>query len=91
MVKVTGRHKSIPKELKKTLFVYLPDNAKVIMNDICSCRHSYSPGYLRIINDYELCCKIRGYYGSGIVNFFVKFYSLETKDIFLSKIRKKYQ
>ena len=79
MIKISGRHKSVPKELKKSLTCYLSKDVKIVMIDICSCRHAYAVGYLKIINDNGLGAKIRGYYGSGLVNFFVKFPSDEAR------------
>ncbi len=66
MIKISGRHKSVPKELKRSLTQYLDSDAKVVMNDICSCRHSYRTGALRVVSEDGLCVKIRGYYGSAI-------------------------
>ena len=81
MIKISGRHKSVPNELKRSLTQYLPSNAKVVMNDICSCRHSYAVGTLKVVNEYGVSAKIRGYYGSGVVNFFVKFTSQEDREL----------
>lgn len=86
MIKISGRHKSVPKELKRSLTQYLDSDAKVVMNDICSCRHSYKTGALRVVSEDGLCAKIRGYYGSGIVNFFVKFASETSKQKTLNKL-----
>ena len=79
MIKISGRHTSVPKELKKSLTQCLDINTKVVMNDICSCRHSYKTGMLRVVSEGDLYVKIRGYYGSGVVNFFVKFTSETSK------------
>ena len=86
MIKISGRHKSVPKELKRALTYHLSNDVKIIMNDICSCRHAYKTGYLKIVSKNELCAKIRGYYGSGVVNFFVKFPSDESKKSAIKKI-----
>ena len=81
MIKISGRHKSVPKELKRSLTQYLPNNAKVVMNDICSCRHTYAVGALKVVSEDGVSAKIRGYYGSGVVNFFVKFTSEEDREL----------
>lgn len=86
MIKISGRHKSVPRELKRSLSYYLPSDAKVVMSDICSCRHAYKVGYLKVVNASGLGVKIRGYYGSGVVNFFVKFACNESKCLALKKI-----
>lgn len=80
MIKISGRHKSVPRELKRSLTHYLPSNSKVIMSDICSCRHAYAVGYLKVIDENGSSAKIRGYYGIGVVNFFVKFSSAEDRE-----------
>ncbi len=79
MIKISGRHKSVPKELKRSLTQYIPSNAKVVMSDICSCRHAYAVGTLKVVSEDGASAKIRGYYGSGVVNFFIKFGSEENR------------
>ena len=69
---MSGRHTSVPSELKKTLKRVLPKEAKIVLNDICSCRHKYTPGTVRVTEHTQNTLKLRGYYGSGIANFFVK-------------------
>jgi hypothetical protein len=69
---MSGRHTSVPSELKKTLKRVLPKDAKIVLNDICSCRHKYTPGTVRVTEHTHNTLKLRGYYGSGIANFFVK-------------------
>ena len=87
MIKISGRHVSVPKELKRTLKLYLPSDAKIVMNDICSCRHRYRVGFLKIVSEQDLGIRLRGYYGSGIVNFFIKFPSIDSKISACSKIK----
>ncbi len=89
-MKISGRHKSIPNEIKKTLKYTVGKDAKIVMNDICSCRHSYSPGTLRITDETENNLKIRAYFGSGIVNLFVKFDNEKDKLMSMRKIKQKY-
>jgi len=57
------------------------------MDDICSCRHNYKPGTLRLVSSEGLGAKIRGYYGSGVVNFFIKFSSEDDKNEALEKLQ----
>ena len=86
MIKIAGRHKSVPRELKRSLTAVLPVATKVVMNDICSCRHSYPVGAIKLIECTGLHAKLRGYYGSGVVNFFVKFASEADKEQALNKL-----
>ena len=88
-LKISGRHKSVPRELKQSLAAALPQNTKVVMNDICSCRHNFSSGSLRVTETSGLTAKIRGYYGSGIANFFVKFGSQLDYDTAMRKLETK--
>lgn len=86
MIKIAGRHKSVPRELKRSLTAVLPATTKVVMNDICSCRHSYPAGAIKLTECTGLHAKLRGYYGSGVVNFFVKFASDADKEQALRKV-----
>lgn len=86
MIKIAGRHKSVPRELKRALTAALPADTKVVMNDICSCRHAFAAGSLRVTHSENLSIKLRGYYGSGIVNFYVTFSSKEAKEQAILKL-----
>lgn len=86
MKKISGRHKSVPREIKQELLRVVGKEAKVVMNDICSCRHAYAPGTLRVTEEMEQSLKIRAYFGSGIVNLFVKFPSVSLKEEALRKL-----
>lgn len=86
MIKIAGRHKSVPRELKRALTAALPDDTKVVMQDICTCRHAFKPGTLRVTHSENLSVKLRGYFGSGIVNFYVAFTSAEAKEQTLAKL-----
>lgn len=85
-MKISGRHKSVPREIKQALLKAVGKNAKVVMNDICSCRHAYAPGTLRITEETDNSLKIRAYFGSGIVNLFVKFANQVEKEHAVLKI-----
>ena len=86
MIKISGRHKSVPRELKRTLTAALPPDAKVVMSDICSCRHAFKPGTLKVTDSGETTLKLRGYFGSGVVNFFVKLGSINDKQSIIDKL-----
>ena len=85
-VKISGRHKSVPREIKRSLTAVLPKSAKIVMNDICSCRHAYAPGTLRVTEETPNGLKIRAYFGSGIVNLFVKLSSPDEKAAVIAKL-----
>ncbi|TNF69558.1 MAG: hypothetical protein EP298_02310 [Gammaproteobacteria bacterium] len=86
MIKISGRHKSIPREIKRSLSKVLPSNTKIVMNDICSCRHTFTVGALKIVNNQNNSLTLRGYYGSGVVNLFVKFTTTDNKQLAIDKI-----
>jgi len=90
MIKVSGRHKSVPREIKRSLTRVLPLDSKIVMNDICSCRHAYKTGTLKITSEDEHSLNIRGYYGGGVLNLFVKFVSLDDKNIAIDKIKQQW-
>ncbi|MCF6766630.1 hypothetical protein L3V82_12705 [Thiotrichales bacterium 19S3-7] len=87
MIKISGRHKSIPREIKRSLNKVLPSDTKIVMNDICSCRHTFKVGALKIVNSQNNSLNIRGYYGSGVVNLFVKFTTTNNKQLAIDKIK----
>jgi hypothetical protein len=90
MIKISGKHKSVPNEIKRSLNKVLSGDTKVVMNDICSCRHSFKVGTLKITEDNGLSLMIRGYYGSGVVNLFAKFTTLGNKELSIEKINNKW-
>ncbi len=85
-MKISGRHTSLPSELKKPVRRAFPKEAKVIMTDIVSCRHKYPVGTLRVVDQAEKSVKVRAYFGSGVVNLFVKFPSEEIKQVTLKQM-----
>lgn len=89
-MKIAGKHKSIPNEVKKALKCTVGEKAKIVMNDICSCRHKYTPGTLKVTDEAEKSIKIRAYFDGGIVNLFVKFNTEAEKAVAVDKIKQKY-
>ena len=85
MIKVAGKHKSIPREIKISLKKVLDADTKIVMQDICFCRHSYSVGTIKIVKEYGISLKLRGYFGSGVINLFLKFKSVDHKNITVEK------
>lgn len=86
-MKISGRHTSLPSELKKSVRRAFPREAKIVMTDIVSCRHKYPVGTLRVVDETENALKVRAYFGSGVVNLFVKLPSEEVKQIVMDKMR----
>lgn len=85
---ISGRHTSVPHELKKTLKRVLAKGTKIVLNDICSCRHKFTPGTVRVTESTVNTLKLRGYFGSGIANFFVKCDSESEVQAILEKLER---
>ena len=88
MIRIAGRHKSLPSEIKRSLAQCVHKNTKIVITDICSCRHRFASGSLKITHIDGLGVKIRGYFGSGIVNLYLKFDNQGHLDDALEKISK---
>lgn len=81
-----GKHKSIAKELKKSV-LWLENNGAKIIVGISECaRHKFSPGTLRLTSETEAGFKAIGYSGNGIMNLFV----VVKDDELRSKIKEKF-
>lgn len=66
-----GKHKSIPKELKKNI-AWLEDNGAKIVIGLSECaRHKYSPGTIKLLRETEAGFKANAYSGNGVMNIFI--------------------
>lgn len=63
-----------------------PKTVKIVMTDIVSCRHKYTVGTLRVVAETENTLKVRAYFGSGVVNLFVKLDSEADKLAVLARL-----
>ncbi len=68
-----GRHKSLDKDAKKSIrwLETVPGVKKVILGISESCRHKYSPGFLKIRGVVEGGFKMNSYSGNGVTDIFV--------------------
>lgn len=72
-----AKHKSVPKELKKSMNWIEAQGAKLVLG-LCECaRHKFSPGHIRLVRRSEAGFKAIGYTGNGIMNFFIVCKNLE--------------
>jgi hypothetical protein len=69
-----GRHKSASNELDRSIrwLESLDIVKKVILGITESCRHKYTPGFIRPKGDVSGGFKANGYSGNGIVDLFIR-------------------
>ncbi len=81
-----GKHKSLPKELKKNANWLEKQGAKIIIG-LCECaRHKYPPGSIKILNETDAGFKANAYSGNGVMNIFIVVKPGELRE----KIREKF-
>lgn len=66
-----GKHKSIPKELKKNVNWLEKEGAKIVIGLSECARHKYAPGSIKILNETDAGFKTNGYSGNGVMNIFI--------------------
>mgnify|MGYP001336025354 CR=1 FL=1 len=82
-----GKHKSIPKELKKNIGWLEKEGAKVVIGLSECARHKYPPGFIKILSETDAGFKANAYSGNGVMNIFIVVKSIELKE----KIKLKFQ
>ena len=83
-----GRHKSLDNKLKKSVqWIYKQKSVtKIILGLSRSCRHKYSPGYIKFKHNVKKGIKVNGYSGKGITDIFIRVESSFERDILKKKI-----
>lgn len=81
-----GKHKSIPKELKKNIAWLEKEGAKIVIGLSECARHKYAPGTIKILNETEAGFKTNAYSGNGVMNIFIVVKSDELRE----KIKEKF-
>lgn len=78
----TGRHKSLDKDLKRSIewLQSFPFVTKTVIGISECCRHKYSPGVLRWKSDVPGGIKMNGYSGKGVTDIFVKVDPIEHRE-----------
>lgn len=68
-----GKHQTIPKELKPHIewLLGLPSVKKVVLGHVTNCRTNYPSGHMAFNRNEAVGLKLRGYFGSGTMDFFV--------------------
>lgn len=78
----TGRHKSLGKDLKRSVQWLMSVSAvtKVVIGISECCRHHYAPGTLRWKMDAPGGIKINGYSGNGVTDLFIRIDPIEERE-----------
>lgn len=66
-----GKHKSIPKELKKNIAWLEKEGAKIVIGLSECARHRYAPGTIKLLHETDAGFKANGYSGNGVMNLFI--------------------
>jgi hypothetical protein len=67
-----GKHKSVPKELKKNInWLENIMGLKIILGLSACARHRYSPGHIKLVERTGAGYRARGYSGNGVIDFFI--------------------
>jgi len=84
----TGRHKTLDKELKRTVqwLLGLPSVSKVVIGISESCRHKYAPGTIKWTMDMPAGIKANGYSGKGITNLFIRVDPPDDREVIKKKL-----
>ena len=79
--KKVGKHQTIPRELKPHIewLRSFSDVTKVVCGRIENCRTAFPAGYLTFNRDEPVGFKVRGYYGAGVMDFYVYIPSIEKR------------
>jgi len=68
-----GRHKTLESSLNRRLETLASDDRvlKTILGTSFNCRHTYSPGHLKVQREINAGFKVNGYSGNGVTEIFV--------------------
>ena len=77
-----GRHTSLDKHLKLSIswIESIPEVTKVVLGFSESCRHKYSPGFVRFKQNVAGGIKINGYSGNGVIDIYIKIEPIEMRE-----------
>lgn len=83
-----GKHKSLDNKLKKSVkWIYMqPSVRKIVIGFSESCRHKYSPGYIKFKHNVKKGMKVNGYSGKGVTDIFIKVDPISDREVLKKKI-----
>ncbi len=87
-----GRHKTVPKELKPTIawLESFDEIKRVIIGISESCRHTYTPGTIRVRSAVLGGLSVNGYGGNGVTDIYVCVSPLERIDDVVAMIEERF-
>jgi hypothetical protein len=80
-----GKHKSIPKELKKNINWLENQGAKIVIGLSECARHKYAPGTIKILSETAAGFKANAYSGNGVMNIFIVVKNDELRELVKEK------
>ena len=88
----TGRHKSLDKDLKRSVkwLLSLSQITKVVIGISECCRHRYPPGTIRWKSDVPAGIKANGYSGKGVTDLFIKIVPIEDRALIKSILAERF-
>jgi hypothetical protein len=67
-----GKHKTVPRELKKNInWLENKPGVKIVLGISECARHKYPPGHIRLVEKTGAGFRARGYSGNGVIDFFI--------------------
>jgi len=81
-----GKHKTVPRELKKNInWLENKLGLKIILGISECARHKYPPGHIRLVAKTGAGFKARGYSGNGVIDFFIVCRDEELLELVMAK------
>ena len=81
-----GKHKSVPRELKKNInWLENKLGLKIILGLSACARHKFSPGHIKLVGQTPAGFRARGYSGNGVIDFFIVCRDEELAELILNK------
>ncbi len=84
---VKGKHKSVPKELKKNITWLENQGCKIVIGISECARHKYSPGAIKLARETDAGFKAIAYSGNGIMNIFIVTKNNELRELVREKFK----
>lgn len=87
-----GRHTSLDKSLKATIswLETIPGVKKIVLGISESCRHKYSPGFIKVLRDVEGGFLINGYSGKGVTKIFIGVNPIDQREAIQTLIKARF-
>ncbi|MEB3314719.1 MAG: hypothetical protein VKK32_00695 [Candidatus Melainabacteria bacterium] len=81
-----GKHKTVPRELKKNInWLENKLGVKIVLGISECARHKYPPGHIRLVKKTGAGFRARGYSGNGVIDFFIVCRDEEILELIVAK------